>query len=419
MLQRKVIIVCNLQIFLLQSYQQERSTNMDVRSFETLASLPIPLRLTQCVVHKHEILICGGAYEKDCYSYHILKNEYKYICSYPDGVELNGHCVMKYVHNNNSNAITLLSFGGEGKYMEKHTLVMNYVSVWDDNGKEGLMNIAKTNRCNEWIPFTNKANKPIYIGREQDEYRGARAVISGSNNHLLFITSFPNNIDVFDLNTLQFLKQDIVPSEPDNWTKYHCFLSKTDNELSTIKTNKRIYELLLFCKNTGLLIQYNEESNTFQFHKLRVCTNIKPLYSYGYIYIKDFVLFFGGDGYEICDSKEVHKYLTTENKWAKFEHTLPISLTDCVVILSEDSKYIHIIGGCSGTKTVATHFKAKVSEWMKEETEAEKEWMLEENEKKEIEEIKRELEEIEEDLDSKKLKVKLKVFNYYFCDNIL
>ncbi|ETN99967.1 hypothetical protein RFI_37491 [Reticulomyxa filosa] len=68
--------------------------------FQTLNELTIPLIKSQCVLHKHEILICGCYNQNSCYSYHKTKNEYNFIL----------------YNNKNSNQITLLSFGGHSKH---------------------------------------------------------------------------------------------------------------------------------------------------------------------------------------------------------------------------------------------------------------------------------------------------------------
>ncbi|ETO36147.1 hypothetical protein RFI_00915, partial [Reticulomyxa filosa] len=100
-------------------------------TFQTLKELPTLLWQSQCVLHKHEFIICGGFGQRACYSYDTLKNEYKFICEYPSDVELIGHCVVKLVDNNNNNnqdrdQITLLSFGSNYNGKSKHTLVMKY-----------------------------------------------------------------------------------------------------------------------------------------------------------------------------------------------------------------------------------------------------------------------------------------------------
>ncbi|ETO36584.1 hypothetical protein RFI_00478 [Reticulomyxa filosa] len=346
-----------------------------ITPFQTLKKLPIPLDQTQCVLHKHELLICGGHNQRACYSYHILKNEYKFICKYPSHVILRGYCVVKLVDSNkDNNQITLLSFGSTWGGYNKHTLVMKYVSVWsnhnnnDDQNQNGmnkskkfnqLNQLNKSNNYNQWIPFTDNHNNPIIIGRE-----GMRALIGGINNHLLFIT-YLDNISVFDLNTFQLIQHDQLPIN--NKIYYHCFVSKSENrqEQEMMKTNQRYkqnYQMLLFCWNIGLSIEYDEYNNTFQFHKLPVCHDMKPFNRYAYVCINDVILFFGGNGNGV--SKSIHKYSIRKNKWTTFKNTLPNPLCDCVAILNEEDNGIHIIGGANDKDIkVSTHMKTKVRIW--------------------------------------------------------
>ncbi|ETO07891.1 hypothetical protein RFI_29497 [Reticulomyxa filosa] len=241
--------------------------NQITPSFQKLKSLPASLFHSQCVLHKHEILICGGSCKKACYSYDTIKNKYNLICEYPSDIQLDGHCVVKLVDNKDRNQITLLSFGSDWSSGNKHTLVMKYVSVWSNISNQ-------LNNCNKWVPFTDSHNHPIIIGRDQDNYCGARAVIGGSNNNLLFITYYENNIKM-------------------------------------MKTNKQNYQMLLLNEDTILSIEYNEDNNIFQFHQLPVCKDIVLLTECAYICINDIILFFGGFGSkdhksEILES--VHKY---------------------------------------------------------------------------------------------------------------
>ncbi|ETO14573.1 hypothetical protein RFI_22795 [Reticulomyxa filosa] len=304
--------------------------------------LPITLYQTQCVSHKHELLLCGGYYERACYSYHKIKNEYKFICEYPSNIKLMGHCVVKLIDNNNNNKnrnqITLLSFGGA----IKHTFVMKYISVWSNTSNE-------LNNCNQWIPFTYNNNHPIMIGRDGDNYWGARAVIGGSNNHLLFVTYYQRDISVFNLNTFQFIKHDTLPTTAFRCINYHCFVSRTENEQGQemMKTNKQNYQMFLFHKKIGLSIEYDEDNNTFQFHQLSIGDDIAPFYHCAYICINNVILFFGGYGWKKIPivSKSVHKYSIPENKWIIFENTLPNPLHHCVATLNEEDNHIHIIGG--------------------------------------------------------------------------
>ncbi|ETO15679.1 WD repeat-containing protein [Reticulomyxa filosa] len=305
--------------------------------FQTLKELPVSLSQSQCVPHKHELIICGGQSKRDCYSYDTLKNEYKFICEYPSDVKLWGHCVVKLIDKNNkdSNQITLLSFGGS-EYIQRHTLVMKYVSVWSNISNK----LKKSNNYNRWVPFTDNHNHPIIIGKDQDNYAGARAVIGGRNNHLLFITN-QENISVFNLNNFNLL----------NMINYQLVI------LLIILTNKQSNQMLLFCQNTGLSIEYDEDNNTFKFHQLPVCKDIAPLYRYAYVCINDTILFFGGwNNNTFVSSKSVHQYLIRKKIWITFEYTLPIPLHNCSGILNEDNTYIHIIGE-------SDHMKTKTSEW--------------------------------------------------------
>ncbi|ETO34871.1 hypothetical protein RFI_02217, partial [Reticulomyxa filosa] len=189
-------------------------------SFQILKDLPVPLSRSQCVLHKHEILICGGEGSQACYSYDTLKNEFKFICEYPSDIILRGHCVVKLVDNNSKddNQITLLSFGG----WDKHTLIMKYVSVWSNENNNSDNEKNRSNNYNKWVPFTDNHNNPITIGRIEDIYEGARAVIGGSNNHLLFITYPIDNISVFNLNTFRFIKYSTLLIQ-DFSIANHCF----------------------------------------------------------------------------------------------------------------------------------------------------------------------------------------------------
>ncbi|ETO01917.1 hypothetical protein RFI_35522, partial [Reticulomyxa filosa] len=70
-----------------------------------------------------ELLICDGKQTNDCYSYHTLKKEYKFICSYFNDVQFNGHCIVQLNYSQtNPNKIHLLSFGN----IMKQTFSMKY-----------------------------------------------------------------------------------------------------------------------------------------------------------------------------------------------------------------------------------------------------------------------------------------------------
>ncbi|ETO02961.1 hypothetical protein RFI_34450 [Reticulomyxa filosa] len=236
---------------------------------------------------------------------------------------------------------------------------MKYVSVWSDISNKS----NELSNYNQWIPFTDDHNNPIIIGRDQNyNYQGVRAVIGGSNNHLLFITHRSNDINVFNLNTFQFIKHDTLPI--DRAIFYHCFVSKSENGQGQemMKTNKQNYQMMLFCRKAGLSIEYDEDNNTFQFHKVPVSKDIALFYAYAYVCINDVILFFGGYGSGI--SKSVYKYSIRENKWMTFKNALPNSLYYCAATLNEENNDIYIIGGKDDKHvSVSTHMMTKMRLW--------------------------------------------------------
>ncbi|ETO11765.1 hypothetical protein RFI_25610 [Reticulomyxa filosa] len=286
---------------------------MSNEAFQMLKDLPILLGESQRVLHKHELLICGGKYERACYSYHTLKNEYKFILKLKDN------------NNKDSNQITLLSFGSNYDGKSKHTLVMKYISVWNN-----LSN--KLNNYNQWVPFTDNHKHPIIIGRNQDNYEGARAVIGGRNSHLLFITYHSENISVFNLNTFQFIKHDTLPTH--NHIDHHCFVSTLENGQGQemMKINQQNNKMLLFCAKTGLSIEYDEDNNNFKFRQLPICDDIASLYRYAYVYINDTILLFGGwNNGKFASSKAVHKYSIREKNHRLYLNIL--CLFHCIIVL--------------------------------------------------------------------------------------
>ncbi|ETO03222.1 WD repeat-containing protein [Reticulomyxa filosa] len=351
-------------------------------SFQTLAPLPVALHDMRYVVHKNEIIICGSYRYYTCYSYHILKNQYKFICSYPKKAKFDDHCVVKRVtKNNDKDDITLLSFGGYGLFDEKYTLTMKYVSVWntDDDEKE-VENENTKKRNNEWIPLTDNDNKPVIIDC------GMNAIIGGSNNNLLFIFYYPKKIRVFNLNTFKYVKNSKLPI--DNAMERCCFA-----------TNESINEMIVFDQNIRLSIRYDEDKNIFKYHKARTYKNFKSFRSSGCVRFNDLILFFGGkEGSDTDTLKKIYRYYLSDNTWMKYEKSLPISLDDCIAIMSEDKHFIHIFG-----TTNEYHMKTQVSEWIQKETEMEKQWMLKDKELRDIEECRMEWKKMRQNPEVKKL----------------
>ncbi|ETO23286.1 tetratricopeptide TPR_2 [Reticulomyxa filosa] len=325
------------------SNSEEKTSLSTLTAFEYLPSLPLPLFQSQCVSHNDEILICGGYYERDCYSYHVIKKQYKRICSYPDDVKLFDYVIVKLENKEaNDDSITLLSFSGK----PKHTLVMKYVSVWKKEEKE------EEKGCNEWVIFTDGTNKPCHIARDKSSYEGARAVIGGKKRNLLFISYPPKNLDVFDLDMCKYVSYSTLPTD-DGWIWYHCFVLR----------NPTRNNMLLFYKKTGLSIVYSEENNDFTFDSLHICEDISSLKRYAYLCVNDIILCFGGRSNRSV-SKQICKYSILEDKWTKLQYMLPMPLCDCNAIFDKRSNCVHIIGGKDNKKdNLAVNMKTALKMW--------------------------------------------------------
>ncbi|ETO11856.1 hypothetical protein RFI_25518, partial [Reticulomyxa filosa] len=353
----------------------EEVTNapMDI-VFETLTSWSIPSEKTQCILFKDEIIICGGHKTSGCYSYHILKNKYKFICRYPSDVVLEGHCVVRLEHTKDDiNEMTLLSFGGS----HKHALIMKYVSVWNNDKTN-----SKAKHWNKWVPLAdNNNNNAVSIGTDEDDYLGARALIGGSNNNLLFITYYPKNIAVFNLNTFQLIKYETLPVR--NCVFFHCFVKAFE---SNTNANNKNTNMLLFCFGAGLSIEYNEDYNLFHFHKIQVWKPIRAYYSYACVRIQDSILFFGGKNFLREIVHEIYVYSISGNKWMKHRPTLPIPLRYPVTVLSEDKKWVYIFGVF---KDMSAAIRTEARKW--KDYEKDQQWMIEDKQLTDIGDIAEQL----------------------------
>ncbi|ETO10690.1 hypothetical protein RFI_26687, partial [Reticulomyxa filosa] len=312
--------------------------------FQSLPDLPKPFTATQCILFKEELLICGGANTSQCYSYHTLKKEYKYICSYPDDVKLNGHCVVQLNHSQtNPNEIHLLSFGGQNTNIMKQTFSMKYTSVWeiDDNNTQSDSK-SENQSFNTWI----RHNQDTNIGNFQNNLIGVRGLIGGKNNDLLFITYFPKNIEVIDLKTMRSLngiKNSVIPREKRKFKiQHHCFVPLTMNN------EKVINHFILFCHNIGLLIKYDEQNKSFHYQKLPICPAFNDFASYSFVYLHDFIFLFGGINNKI---------------WNQCKITLPMEINLSFAILSDDDINVHVIGGSNAKYGIQkTHVSVNADE---------------------------------------------------------
>ncbi|ETO36548.1 hypothetical protein RFI_00514 [Reticulomyxa filosa] len=145
---------------------------------------------------------------------------------------------------------------------------------------------ANNVKHNKWNQYIGDHNKAISIGRIDDDYKGVRVIIGGNNQHLLFITYSENNISIFNLLTFEFILHDKLPIA--SWILYHCF--------TIVQTNihEKNTKMILFHKNIGLAIYYNQIENKIFLNKLSVDNNISLLQSYSYVGTSDQILIFGG-----------------------------------------------------------------------------------------------------------------------------
>ncbi|ETN99450.1 hypothetical protein RFI_38024, partial [Reticulomyxa filosa] len=165
----------------------------------------------------------------------------------------------------------------------------------------------------------------------------------GINNDLLFITYCPKNIEVIDLKTMKPLtgiKNNIIPIEKHKFgIDYHCFVPLTMNN------EKLMNNFILFCRNTGLLIKYDEQNKTFDYEKLPICPAFNDFTAYSFVYIYDFIFLFGGRNSKYEITKNVYKYSMKEKTWNECKFALPMEISFSVAILSNDNPNVHVIGG--------------------------------------------------------------------------
>ncbi|ETO03220.1 hypothetical protein RFI_34190, partial [Reticulomyxa filosa] len=292
--------------------------------------------LAQCISFKDEVLICGGYKTNDCYSYHTLQKKYKYICSYPADVELIGHCVVKIKQTDD--VIHLLSFGGQGCETVKQTFVMKYKSVWND-----ISNVDSkedNQEFNIWIKNDNNKN----IGKYKENLKGAKGLICGQNDDLLFITYYPKNIKIINLNDMSEIHQNKIEISCNNYNfGYHCFEKLEKNTF------------ILFCNNAGMSIEYDEFKNKISYEE-RLCFRDLDISVSSFIYLYDYIFLFGGkDKIDEKTVKSIYKYSISYRRWTKCDFTLPIELSSSFAIFSDHNAKVRIIGGQNNNEEMKIH----------------------------------------------------------------
>ncbi|ETO03285.1 hypothetical protein RFI_34125, partial [Reticulomyxa filosa] len=111
----------------------------------------------------------------------------------------------------------------------------------------------------------------------------------------------------------------------------YLFLSKrcelVGSQCGISMNKKRKSEMLLFCQNTGLSIEFDEQINCFAFHRLSVAKDIELFNNYAYVCFNGIALFFSGwDGISKKATDAVHKYSIAGDTRITLKHKLPFPL---------------------------------------------------------------------------------------------
>ncbi|ETO24380.1 hypothetical protein RFI_12775 [Reticulomyxa filosa] len=318
-----------------QSYQEQIKTQ-----------LPASLCYPQCVVFNDEILICGAYGQPKCYSFHVKQSTYKEICSYPSNVGLLGHSVVECndeSSDNDEKMTTLLSFGGE----DKHTFVMKYKSVWDE--KEPVKDMNRWSRVKNRVVFGFNRNE------RDDNLCGARGLISGYNKNLLFVVYPPNEIDVIDLSSYEYVpnvsNKKIPQMIKSKRIEFSSFVPMT-------KYGKQITnEFILTCEELNIWIKYDEMEKTFLYKFLPTFCLGVPLSFCGYTYIYDHILLFGGLNHNASQrSNSISAYDMKNQQWSNVSVLIPQSISSCAVVISPADYSLHIIGGRTYASELNSHY---------------------------------------------------------------
>ncbi|ETO05397.1 hypothetical protein RFI_31999, partial [Reticulomyxa filosa] len=129
---------------------------------------------------------------------------------------------------------------------------------------------------------------------------------------LLFITYYPKNIKIANLNDISEIHQNKIEIACNNYNLgYHCF--------EKLEKNK----FILFCNNAEMSIEYNEFKNKISYEERLIVV----------------ILIF---------------------LWTKCNFTLPMELSSSLAIFSDHNAKIRIIGEQNNNEEVKIHHKEKV-----------------------------------------------------------
>ncbi|ETO11474.1 hypothetical protein RFI_25901 [Reticulomyxa filosa] len=325
----------------------------------------------QSVCLGKEILVCGGYRCSECYSYHITKKEWRLVCKYSSDIILCGHTVVCYESGTQtgSSRMTLLSFGGRRSMSKNfyHSQLMYYKSVWsekdkdNDNDKDKEKEDTKKLEKNEkqqqqqrkqatsikWNEWTSLPNGVMFGKDKAHELCGARAVVSGVKRKLLFITRYPNHIDVVDLNTFTYItdvRNPIVPI----WKSelgYHGFVLVAPNQF------------LLVNQQENVLIYFDEDAHTFSYQFLCPLHSLANLIAFGCARFRRQIFILGGWNCVKGEcSKDAFVFHIDRNQWYECVSPFPVGIKDLAVTPDIAFSCLHIFGGSTGVVSQKTHF---------------------------------------------------------------
>ncbi|ETO14832.1 hypothetical protein RFI_22535 [Reticulomyxa filosa] len=328
-----------LKLSLLENHETTTVRSSQFFSKFVFSEKESALDLPACVSLDDELLICGGSNSRNCYSYHLGKREYKLVCSYPNDATLGGHTVVLCPpRSSTEDTFTLISFGVSS--LKHKPLQMEYESVWN----ERKSTTASTR--NEWTPImdtTNEAN-----GQSSINLQGCRGVVSGLHNDLLFVTRYPNKIDVLSMQTwtpLKRVQNNTVPLSITNTLEFHCFVSIGCNEF------------LLVSQNNCISIRFNQQQNKFSYDFWPL-SPFSLCWIYSYVLFQSQLLIFGGWNFVDDNILNVIFTLDISRKfWSRSLSHLPLLLYRNTAIADSTLSSVHLIGGRnSDFDNQANHF---------------------------------------------------------------
>ncbi|ETO30866.1 hypothetical protein RFI_06254 [Reticulomyxa filosa] len=302
-----------------------------------------PNCVAQCIMMGDEIVMCDGDVDSNCYSYHCKKRSYRFVAEYPNTVwtPLIVRCDRVLDEQvQGCNEMLLLSFCGKEEANGSELWIMKYKSVWNDDDNDDKKEQTYTHQqMNEWVPLIDpQTSQRIQF---KQEYEQAEACVGGDkDNHLLFI-SYLTNVDIVDLRTCQCVHS--LQSLPQS-LYHHCMVSLPSSLSSSV---------LLFFKSTALWIDYDESTKstttttttTTTMKRLALIEDLRDYYSYGFVFVQNHILLFGGRNEEGCRRDDIYLYSVQHNVWTKSKHKLPFKMSGCTAVLSTDRQFIHILGG--------------------------------------------------------------------------